>query len=115
MANALSSLTLAQLRQALVLKERIDELQNELNQIQGTSSGAAPNGPPGRGRRKWSPAARARAAASQRARWAKQAAVPARGGRRKGRRRMSAAARARLSANARARWAKAKAAGRSRL
>jgi hypothetical protein len=61
-----------------------------------------------------SAAGRAKIAAAQRARWAKQRgsqpANPA-----KARRMMSAAAKKRLAQLAKARWAKAKAAGKARL
>ena len=57
-----------------------------------------------------SASARAKIAAAQRARWAKQKKA---GG--TGRRKMSAGARAKIAAAARARWAKAKAANRRTL
>jgi hypothetical protein len=59
-----------------------------------------------------SAAARAKIAAAQRARWARQKGESANG---KPRRSMSAAARAKIAAAARARWAKAKAANRKTL
>ncbi len=97
--------------------ERMEELKDELKQLTGAPAAKPAPGRP-RGKRNLSPAARARIAAAQRARWARQKgtspkaeAKPA--GRRK--RTMSPAARARISAAAKARWARAKAAGRSRL
>jgi hypothetical protein len=98
----------AQLKRALSIQEKIEQLNDELAEILGSPS--ASNGTPkGRKRGGISAAGRARIAAAQRARWAK-----IKGGR-KPRRRMSPAARARLAASARARWKAAKAAGRSRL
>src|SRR6185312_259390 len=100
--------------------ERIEKLEQELAEILGespassSSSSVSTNGHGGR--RKMSPAARAKIAAAQRARWAKQkkgtdAAEPTI----KRRRKMSPAARAKIAAAARARWAKAKAANRRTL
>jgi len=62
-------------------------------------------------RRTMSPAARARIAAEQRARWAKISGTKPTA--KPGRREMSAAAR--MAAAAKLRWAKAKAAGKNRL
>jgi hypothetical protein len=110
----LSHLSLDLLRRAVGIREQMDALERELAGIIG--SPAAPSVRRG-GRRTMSPAARAKIAAAQRRRWAKQrrisaySAAPAR----RGRRRMSAAARARISAAAKARWARAKAAGRNSL
>jgi len=61
-----------------------------------------------------SAAARAKIAAAQRARWARQKGTAV-GTAKKGRRKMSPAARAKIAAAARARWAKAKAANRRTL
>jgi hypothetical protein len=138
----MTNLSLAQLRQAVSIKERIDGLQVELNQLLGKSALAAPVAkaapaskaasvvavPDGRRGRKRSPEMRARMAAAQRARWAKKrkpaaapvkmaaptakAAAPAA---RKRKRNFSPEAIARISAAAKARWAKAKASGKKRL
>jgi hypothetical protein len=102
----------AQLKRALTLKEKIDELNDELTQILG-SHGDSDGAPAGRKRGGMSAAGRARIAKAQRARWAKVKAA-SKPGKRK-RRKMSRAARARISAAARLRWKAAKAAGRSRL
>jgi hypothetical protein len=102
----LIDISVKQLQRALSVREQIEELQSELNQILGGSAR------PGPGRRKMSAAARAKIAAAQRARWAKQKETK---GHRVRKRMMSAAARAKIAAAAKARWAKAKAAGRSRL
>ena len=135
----MTNLSLAQLRHAVSIKERIDGLQAELNQLLGKSVPAAPatsvsTPTDGRRGRKRSAATRARMAAAQRARWqskvktpvvaikvateatpkaaAKAApAAPAK----KRKRNFSPAALARISAAAKARWAKAKASGKRRL
>jgi len=112
--NTITSLTSSQLRKAAALKDQLDSLQGELDQLLGSSSnGPAPVSAP---RRKMSAAARAKIAAAQRLRWAKfhgTKIAPAVG--KKSKRHMSAAARAKIAAAARARWAKAKAAGRKSL
>ena len=132
----MTNLSLVQLRQAVSIKERIDGLQVELNQLLGQSVPAAPVAKAasvvavidGRRGRKRSPEMRARMAAAQRARWAKKrkpaaapvkmvastakAAAPAA---RKRKRNFSPEAIARISAAAKARWAKAKASGKKRL
>ena len=112
----LHNLTVAQLHKVVAIKERIEELQSELDAIVGgvSTSADALAASPGRGRRRLSPAARARIAAAQKRRWAKvkrgKPAAPA-----KKKRRISAATRARLAALVKARWAKAKASGKSKL
>jgi hypothetical protein len=121
----MTNLSLAQLRKAVAVKERIDELQAELNQILG-ESGAVSAPIPGMARigrgRKRSAAVRARMAAAQRARWAnksKTSFATTRGTptfptkRRK--RHFSPEAIARISAAAKARWARAKASGKHQL
>jgi|SRR5581483_2892303 len=119
----LQNLSSAQLRKVVEIKERIEELEAELERLAGSDGGAAAPTSSGTGRtgkRTMSPAARARIAAAQRARWAKVHAAAgktrvtaAAGGKKK--RRMSPAARAKLAAIAKARWAKAKASGKSAL
>ncbi len=108
--NALGTLTVAQLKRAIAIKEQIEALESELGALLDTR---APQARPGK--RKVSAAGRARIAAAQRARWAKVRAAT--GGRKpvRRKRKFSAAARAALSASAKARWAKVKAAGKSRL
>ena len=112
-------LSARQLRQAADLQDKIESLQSELASLLGgtpevaaVEATAAP-----RKRRTLSAAARARIAAAQKARWAKQrgekpakATVAV-----KPKRKMSAAARKRMAESAKARWAKAKAEGRTRL
>lgn len=110
---SISSLSAAQLRLAATLKEKIIALEQELASLVGSSAPAATNGATGR-RNNISAAGRARIAAAQRARWARQrgetpavakaAVKPAK------KRVMSAAGRARIIAAQKARWAKVKAA-----
>jgi len=101
------NLSPSQLRHAADLTEKIESLQNELNQLLG--SPAASNGAVGkRGKRQISAAGIARIRAAQKARWAKakaDAPAAAKPGKR-GPRKMSAAARARIAAAQKARWAK---------
>ena len=109
--NHYTSVTVVQLKRAIAIREHIESLQTELDQILGGEV-ATPHS--GNGRRKMSAAARARIGAAQKARWAK---VKGKKGTKtiKPRRKMSAAARAAISAAAKARWKKAKAAGKTRL
>jgi len=126
MANALSDLSLAQLRRAVGLREQIEALTIELNAIEGSPTGpgdvtVAPRlgRPPGKGRRKrrtMTTAALNALAQARAKRWgnvnghAGSANPPV-----KRKKRFSAAVRAALSAAAKARWRKAKAAGKSAL
>jgi len=121
MANALlSNLTLPQLKRVVEIKEQIESLEKEINQLLGTPvERVTESRKPQRRRRRFSRAARAKLAAAQRARRAREQAAsgPVNGhpARRTKRKKFSAAARARISAAAKARWAKAKAAGKTRL
>jgi len=112
----LQNLTVAQLRQAITIKEEIEALQAELSTLVG---GEAPAPEADQWRRGMSAAGRARIAAAQRARWAKinagKATVADGEAPPKKRRKMSAAGRAKIAAAARARWAKVKAAGKNSL
>lgn len=116
----IGNLSSQQLRRAVSIKEQIETLEAELDQLLGGAATAVPVAQPakGRGRRPLSPEARARIVAAQKLRWAKvrktkglSSAAPAKRAKRK----MSAAARARLAELAKARWAKVKAAGKKRL
>jgi len=113
--------TIAQLQQAISIAEQIEKLQSQLASIVGGSS-SAPSAAvfsafPAKkrgGKRTLSPAARARIAAAQRARWAKakgQSSTPAaavsKPGRKK-KRKLSPEGRARIVAALKARWAKAR-------
>ena len=135
--NLITGLTAQQLRQAANIKERIDALQQKLNQILGAEVESAPGEAPKK-KRKMSAAGRRAIAAAAKARWAKiKGAAPKRKlsaqgianiragvARRmaakgksvqKARRELTAAGRAALSAAAKVRWAKAKKAGKSKL
>jgi hypothetical protein len=76
MSNTLSHLSVQQLKRAIVLRERIDALEAELNHLLGvgisTSPGAktsSPDKPAKKGRRKMSPAAKARMSVAAKKRW----------------------------------------------
>ena len=108
--TALNNLSVAQLREAVAIKEQIEQLENQLASIFG---GTTTPGVAGKKRRRMSAAGKANMAAAARARWAKikgTQATPT-----KKRRKMSAEGRARISAAAKARWKKAKAAGKTTL
>ena len=107
------NLTASQLRHAADLKEQIEKLEQELNQLQGAKAVPVSAPAPKRAVRKFTAAGIARIRAAQKARWAKikgaaksaGAAKPAKAGRRK----MSAEARAKIAAAAKARWARVRA------
>lgn len=99
----MSTPTAEQLKRAIKIKTRLEALQSQLDTLLGFSPSNS-----NVSRRTISAAGRARIAAAQKARWAKE-----KGG--KGKRKISAAGRARIAAAARARWKAAKAAGRTRL
>jgi hypothetical protein len=101
----------SQLRRAADIKDEIEALQSKLAGLLGSTDGAAA---PSK-RRKMSAAARAKIAAAQRTRWAKQHGANTPKATAKPRRKLSAAARKRLAQLAKARWAKAKAAGKNSL
>jgi len=116
----LQNLTVTQLRKVVAIKEEIERLEAEMASIGGDEAteaeGADVAGAPVIHRRRMSPAAKARIAAGQRARWAKlkgEAETPEANVKKK--RRVSRATRARLAAAATARWARAKAAGEASL
>ena len=126
MNQTLSSLSVAQLRQAIAIREKIEALEKELASIQGVSPAPVPAASKKTAKKRtMSPEARAKIAASQKAVWAKrkgkkttsvQAApkAPAEPASRP-MRKLSAAGRKRLSALARARWVAARTAGRTSL
>jgi hypothetical protein len=115
MSSILSSLSVAQLKHAVTVKERIEQLEAELSGIARESpkaiSTVAPIVAPKM--RTMSAAAKAKISAAQKARWAKErgeeppkvATTPVA----KPKRILSAAARAKISAGTKARWAKTKA------
>ncbi|HOB98703.1 MAG TPA: hypothetical protein PKM43_08155 [Verrucomicrobiota bacterium] len=126
MNQTLSSLSVAQLRRAIAIREKIEALEKELASIQGLSPAPVP-APSKKAAKKrtMSPEARAKIAASQKAVWAKRkgkkttSAKPAPKAPAKPvsqpKRKLSAAGRKRLSALAKARWAAAHAAGKTSL
>jgi hypothetical protein len=115
-------LTAQQLRQAATLKDQIEALESELNQLLGGEVPAPvkvdAEAPKALKKRRMSAAGRAAIAAGVRARWAKlrgsAGLVPSAKPGLKPKVRRSAAWRAAVSAAAKARWAKAKKAGKSR-
>lgn len=71
--NLFANLTVGQLKRAVAIKERIEELERELESVVGRETGMSSVGrqnQPKR-RRRMSAAARAKIAAAARARWAK--------------------------------------------
>lgn len=117
--------SVSQLKRAIEITERIEQLQRELSSILGSaapvaaaaSTAAAPAAKRGRRKGNLSPEARERIAAAQRLRWAKAkglstsaapaaSAKPARKARAK--RAVSAEARAKMAEAARRRWAAAR-------
>jgi hypothetical protein len=107
-----TDLSSEQLRRAAAIKDQIHTLTAKVHRILGsTSEGASPV----RKRRKMSASAKARIAAGQRARWAKQLGTKVPKAAAKPRRKVSAAARKRMAEVAKARWAKARAAGKKTL
>jgi hypothetical protein len=70
MSLLITNLSAQQLRRAADIKDKIESLQNELNQILGSSTEAVAIVAPKK-RRKMSAAGRARISAAAKARWAK--------------------------------------------
>jgi len=104
------------LRRAADVKERIDALQEELEQLLGVSAPAPAATVAAPKRKQISAAGIARIRAAQKARWAvvKKSKAPGKPAAKR-KRKVSAAGRAKLAALARARWAKVKAAGKTSL
>ena len=117
--NSIIGLTPRTLRKAADLQERIEGLQEELEQLLGEVPAPAPaptaEGP--KKRKKFSAATKAKMAASQRARWAgnQEPAPEVEPAPKKARKELSAAVRKARSEAMKARWAKAKRAGKSEL
>jgi hypothetical protein len=107
--NALSDYSVAELRRALALKEQIEALEQQLQELTGEAAEAAPAEAPVPAKRKLSPAHRRKLikalARARKIRWA-MARAAGKAPAAKKRRRLSAASRAALSAAAKARWAK---------
>jgi hypothetical protein len=75
--NPFTDLTVNQLKRAVAIKERIEELERELASVVGHDASTTTTRPGPRKRRKMSRAARAKIAAAARARWAKFRAAKA--------------------------------------
>src|SRR5438132_464971 len=115
MNSLFSNLSAQELRRAAEIREKIDDLEDELRTILGGVVGSQ-RGTSWKGKRRMSAAGRAAIAAGAKARWARTRGNSHPGkARMLGKRKMSPAARARLSAIAKARWKRAKAAGKSAL
>ena len=71
-SNILTTLSVKNLKRAVAIRERIDELQRELNRITGAQSAKVRNGVPRRKKGKMSAADRARISAGMKAQWAKR-------------------------------------------
>ena len=111
--TSLSSLSVAQLRRAIDIREKIAALETELAGISGESDQSPSTSVAPKGKRKMSAAAKAKISAAAKARWAKVRSAkgqPAAKVTTKPKRKMSAAGRARLVAAVKARWAKVRAA-----
>ncbi|MGD1083537.1 MAG: hypothetical protein ABSA47_02160 [Verrucomicrobiota bacterium] len=107
----LSNITTTQLNQIIAIKEQIEALQAQIESIAGGGDEGGDSPVPFVvTKRRRSPAARARMAAAQRARWARIKGTGARASKpgRKGKRRLSAAGRAAIIAATKARWARVK-------
>jgi hypothetical protein len=113
--NSLENLSVSTLRQAIVLRERIDALNAELNELlENGEPSTSSNGTSQR--RAMSAAARRRIGEAQRLRWARQKGeMPPAPVEKPAPKRFSPAVRAKMAAAAKLRWAKAKAAGRNTL
>jgi hypothetical protein len=122
----ITALSPKQLRAAADLRENIDALQNELNELLGGEVSAASEAPAGpkngrRKRKKLSPEGRANISAAAKARWAarregtESARLAGEPGQplQRPKRKLSAAHRAALSLAAKARYARARRAARS--
>lgn len=72
--NLFANLTVNQLKRAVAIKQRIEELERELQSVIGRGAGSSSAV---RKRRKMSAAARAKIAAGARARWARYRAAKA--------------------------------------
>src|SRR5688572_268027 len=97
--NAFIAVTVAELKRAVAIKEKIEQLESELSSLlgmSGRSSVAAGVRGPGK-RRRMSAAGRAKIAAAARARWARVNAGKASSKPAKAKRTMSAASRAKIA------------------
>lgn len=114
--SSISNLSVQQLRKAATLKEKIEALEKELNQLLGSAAGAVAGPALPKKKFKMSAAAKAKISAAAKARWAKiKGSAPAaksatKPAAKKGKGKMSPAAKAKLSAKLKAIWAARKAA-----
>lgn len=113
--SSITNLSVQQLRKAATLKERIQSLEKELNQLLGSAATSVAGPAPKKRKFKMSASAKAKISAAAKLRWAKiRGTAPAvktaaaKKGRGKGK--MSASAKAKLSAKMKAVWAARKAA-----
>ena len=112
----MSTPSVVSLKRAISIAEQIERLKNELDAILRGVSYSPPPSILGLGAKKFtmSASARAKIAAAQKARWAKQKGKPAAAKKapaaKKNGPKISAAGRARIAAAQKARWAKVKAA-----
>jgi hypothetical protein len=110
MNSTLANLSVTQLQQAIVIKEKIEALEKNLAAIFGTPVTTTAPGAARKPKRTMSAAGRQRIAAAALARWAKlRAAKSGVAGEVPKKRRLSAAGRARIIAATKARWARLKA------
>jgi len=107
MSTTISALVKTLQKQRASAQKEVDQIERALAAVQGLSGASSGVARRGKKRRKMSASARAKIAAAQKKRWAKQKikAKPA-----KKKRKMSAAGRAAIRAAQKARWAKIKAA-----
>jgi hypothetical protein len=113
----ITELTPSQLRQAADLKEQIEKLQNQLDQLRGSEAAQVSSPVTKPAKRKMSAAHIAKIRAAQKIRWAKFNAAKGKPAAKlvavkvqKGPKKMSAEARAKIAAAQKARWAKVNAA-----
>ena len=114
--SSISNLSVQQLRKAATLKERIQSLEKELNQLLGSTVASVAGPAPKKKKFKMSASAKAKISAAAKLRWAKiKGATPAKTvtakpAAKKGKGKMSPAVKAKLSAKMKALWAARKAA-----
>ena len=113
--SSISNLSVQQLRKAATLKERIQALEKELNQLLGSTVASVAGPAPKKKKFKMSASAKAKISAAAKLRWAKiKGATPAKTvtakPAKKGKGKMSPAVKAKLSAKMKALWAARKAA-----
>ena len=114
MTNSFATLSLEQLKRAVQIREQIESMTHELDQITSSpliyANTRSTNGNGLQGKRNLSSSARARIAAAQRLRWAKYNAAKGPKVVSTQKNRLSAAGRAKVAAAVKARWAKFRAA-----